>query len=601
MDWEMPAAWHPAKKGSASMRNGILISVGALLTGASLAPAQMPYGYNYPSYPAYPPAYGYYAPQTPAYGYYPAPPQNYGYQQGYAQPYYVPQRAASYPAPVAPSAPPQGTFVTAPSQRSAAQPIQTIPSAPRAAQAAPPQPAALTATTPSRPMPAAPAAAEPIRSMPAEATPSVHGPAPAANVGTDGKPGAEPSTDYAGHGRLERMLDDWGGHLGGMLGGWFEGGHEDSDHGPCLWANAEYLNWSVKSGPIGVPLVTIGNPADPVPGALGSPGTTVVSPTSLTYPQLSGMRFGLGGWFDSDHLLGGEVIGFVTETRATGVLIRSDANGNPALYVPFNDPTPGIGENASAAISNPTTTPPTVGTIAITSHTRLWGMEANVLVNAWSNSWSNLVLLGGFRYADLQEQLLFNTDRVLPPFPDPNTGLLVPSEVTTHDAFGARNQFYGFQLGAKYEARYCNFFGNVQGKVAVGDNHQSVTINGYTEQQGFFDPITGAPLNPILPGGMFAQPSNIGRFTVNHFAVLPEFQAQVGYELWSCVRIYGGWNYLYFTDVARPGNAIDRNVNFNSTLIPVPVPLVGPLVPTRLVRTSDYWAEGFNVGVEVRY
>src|SRR2546422_2933072 len=49
---------------------------------------------------------------------------------------------------------------------------------------------------------------------------------------------------------------------------------------PRFWARAEYLYWWVSGDPV-PPLATLGSPADPVPGALGQPGTTVLFDHSI--------------------------------------------------------------------------------------------------------------------------------------------------------------------------------------------------------------------------------------------------------------------------------------------------------------------------------
>src|SRR5688572_15167165 len=52
---------------------------------------------------------------------------------------------------------------------------------------------------------------------------------------------------------------------------------------PGLWASFEYLNWWIRSGPVSAPLVTVGDPTDPIPGAIGQPGTRVLSGRHIDY------------------------------------------------------------------------------------------------------------------------------------------------------------------------------------------------------------------------------------------------------------------------------------------------------------------------------
>jgi hypothetical protein len=50
--------------------------------------------------------------------------------------------------------------------------------------------------------------------------------------------------------------------------------------------------------------------------------------------------------------------------------------------------------------------------------------------------------------------------------------------------------------------------------------------------------------------------------------------------------------------VARAGSLIDLGVN--TTGLP-PGPLVGPARPAFAFHSSDFWAQGLDFGVEVRY
>src|SRR4051812_32561347 len=62
-----------------------------------------------------------------------------------------------------------------------------------------------------------------------------------------------------------------------------------------FWASAEYLLWWVKAGPLPLPLIATGSTADPLPGALGQPGTSLVfGNTHNDYHTFSGVRIGAG-------------------------------------------------------------------------------------------------------------------------------------------------------------------------------------------------------------------------------------------------------------------------------------------------------------------
>ena len=140
-------------------------------------------------------------------------------------------------------------------------------------------------------------------------------------------------------------------------------------------------------------------------------------------------------------------------------------------------------------------------------------------------------------------------------------------------------------------------------KVALGDVNEQVRVNGVTLTN-----LVAGPGTPLLtyPGGLFAQPSNIGTHSRDRFAVLPQADVNVGYQVFSCARVSVGYSFLYLSNVARPGNEINRALNvtripFNndpagSALVPA-----GPAQPAFNARDSSFWAQGLTFGLEVRY
>jgi hypothetical protein len=360
---------------------------------------------------------------------------------------------------------------------------------------------------------------------------------------------------------------------------------EEKKPGPRCWIDGQYLLWWIKDAPIPVPLITTGNPADAVPGAFGQPGTAFAfGPTKQDLGTFTGGRLTVGGWLNEAGTLGLEASGFLLETRRVGYFAGS-AGDPPLFFVPFVN---------SAAVPPVEAALPfgtgdaSSGALSVFSSARLWGSEANLLVNAVKSESYTLTMLGGFRYLDLSENLQFNAFGV-----DPDNRTL-----STVDQFNTRNQFWGGQLGARGEVRMGGFFVNLSGKVGLGANHESITTNGVAVQ---FMPAAAAPL-VVVPGGLFVQTSNAGRTTANHFAVLPEARAEVGYDVTANVRVFAGYDFLYLSDVVRPGYQIDRNINFTQQALPVGGGgLVGPATPVPQFNHSDFWAQGVNVGIAFRF
>src|SRR5262249_28118375 len=159
--------------------------------------------------------------------------------------------------------------------------------------------------------------------------------------------------------------------------------------------------------------------------------------------------------------------------------------------------------------------------------------------------------LAGFRYLDLNEGLgIAENLTVLPTVP-----VLGGTNFVVADRFDTRNQFYGGQVGVRGEVSSGPLFATAAAKVALGDNHQSVDIAGFTR---IASPRTGVTTQP---GGLLALPSNSGHFTRDRFAVVPEGSLGVGVQATERVRVSLSYSFLYWRSVARPGDQIDRGVN----------------------------------------
>ena len=379
-------------------------------------------------------------------------------------------------------------------------------------------------------------------------------------------------------------------------------GASTSDGGACcpFWARPEYLLWWLKNRPLPVPLVTTGNPNvgfDPnsvntinTAGALGQPGTQILlGGQNLNSVPFSGMRLTLGTWLDYDELFGIEGSGFVLERLTNLFTVSSDNTGRPPLYFPIS--TGAADGERGIPIADPLRG--FSGSVGVNSSLRLWGAELNGIVNLSRTPAFEFTLLAGLRYADLRENLqIFNT----------TTDLIFNNVTNLTDLFDTRNQFYGGQVGSCVAVQHDRFSLSMTGKVALGSTHQVLNIQGAIAQVGP-NPLVPPGLG-TFPGGLFAEPSNIGQRSSNQFTVLPSLEVKLGYELTHRARLIVGYDIIYWNRVVRPGNQIDHNVNLSQNAVLDPNgsgTLVGPAKPVPLFNRGDFWAQGVNVGVEFRY
>ena len=80
--------------------------------------------------------------------------------------------------------------------------------------------------------------------------------------------------------------------------------------------------------------------------------------------------------------------------------------------------------------------------------------------------------------------------------------------------------------------------------------------------------------------------------------VIPEFGVTLGYDLTPCLRATVGYTLLYWSQVARPGDQIDLDVNLSQIK---PSGLVGPARPEFNWVGSDVWVQGSSAGLNYRF
>lgn len=392
--------------------------------------------------------------------------------------------------------------------------------------------------------------------------------------------------------------------------------------GPRVYGSGEYLMWWFQGSPEPVPLVTAVPaaliPAGPTPfrvGSLADPNASVVmGARDIDTDRRSGGRFTLGTWLGENQRIGLEGnYFFIAPTTTSQSIGANGAANSPLLSVPFFDVTGETTMGIPGQSARPIPSPPvfardfptaipgeTTGLFTERLTSRLQGCEANALIgltNPANGSAFRLSALAGFRYLNLRESLSFSTAIDAGPLGFPDVVF------NSFDEFTTRNNFYGGQLGVRGEYLLNRIMLQAAIKVALGDVREQVQINGLTQTNLILGPGT-----PILPyaGGIFAQPSNIGDHTRHVFGVLPEVDINVGYQVRDWARIFVGYNFLYLSNVVRPGNQI--NPSLNTTRIPFNtdpngpnLTPAGPAQPAFSFHDSSFWAQGINFGIEFRF
>lgn len=358
---------------------------------------------------------------------------------------------------------------------------------------------------------------------------------------------------------------------------------------PLCWAEAEYLYWKIKNSPEPVPLVTTGPVVPNLTPVLGQPGTTIlIGKRDARIPARSGGRFTFGWWIDCCHIYGTELtylfLGRMSKTH------KVDSNGelgSAFLALPFFDVV--TDSESSTRIALPGSF---AGSAKLSISNKMQGLEWNGLARLNCIQCLELRALAGFRYWNFDERLIFNTNSpsVVPP----------PDVFFTKDEFKTRNQFFGGQLGIEGKYCWCDFFLKAKLKIALGAMVERLKIKGLLVTNDFNG--FGAPVE--FPAGYLAMPTNNGHHKHTRFAVIPEIDINLGYQATHWLSFQVGYTFLYANEVLWAGKQIDRGINPSQAPAITSIPstdVVGVRRPKPLFKTSSFWAQGLNVGMEVAF
>ena len=368
-----------------------------------------------------------------------------------------------------------------------------------------------------------------------------------------------------------------------------------------FYVRGEYLLWWTRGMHL-PPLVTTASPTDPeaTRAALGFGTTQILYGDSNTSSgPTSGARLTVGYNLDDCGLCALEGSYFFLGRKNDNAMFNSSQF--PVLGRPFFDLNDGVQSRqlTTSPGINPGDLLKATGSISINTSSSLMGAELNLRSQLWVGCNYKITGLLGVRYLSLNEGLgITENALVLQDIPanPPNIAVRVGDQVTVFDRFNTRNQFFGGQVGVAGEWNLGRWFVEGGVKVALGATQQSVDIDGgqlYVSTDGRVQ---------SFKGGLYAVPSNIGHAAQSQFGVVPELNLKLGYNLTDNIRVFVGYDFMYWSSVLRPGDQIDQTLDLNQ--VPnsgapfPPASQVRPIVP---FRTSSYWAHGVNAGVEFRY
>ena len=391
------------------------------------------------------------------------------------------------------------------------------------------------------------------------------------------------------------------------------------------WVEVEYLGWTSKETSLPIPLVTTASFVDPIPGAIGQPNTrTLLGQQTLSSQWQNGFRIDVGTWMFPECGAGFESNYFLMPTYTQNKrFFTSGEVGSPNFAVPIFDTTGVFGLNGIAGQTVFILPGPIGGTAGFeglfnlsVSH-QFQGAELDYIYIVGTNGCFGLDGSIGIEWIQLKESLTFQGA----------THTAIGSSFGSNfynfqDTFKTDNNFVGGTIG--FKTLFEKWNGSIETgiKLGIGVTNERVSIHGTSQTAGgnlFF--LTSGTASDILPGGVFAQASNIGTFDHRIFATTLEANIRLGYHLFSFLELTVGYRFFWLKRVVRPGNQMDRNINTTLTALanashatvgtgPGPVPFGAPAAapaasgtPDPLFRfnQSNTWTQSLTAGLTVRF
>jgi len=367
---------------------------------------------------------------------------------------------------------------------------------------------------------------------------------------------------------------------------------------PFSWFSAEYLLWWPRVAPL-PPLALAGRTATetPLPHLGSAHARLLLGELNAESQRTPGGRLTYGFRLNEEgtHALSASYLFLSGQTREawlSGPKSSDSSWQGRALTRPVVDAL------SAQEVGLPVVLPGArEGQLRVATSSRLVGWEIHAHWNLAQSSTTRWNWLVGYRYLQLHEGLsIAQSTRPVtdltqwPGFQVANIPLLPGGFL--YDEFQSQHQFHGGQIGCQLDWIHGALFLEVSGKLAVGQATNIVAT--YGETRG----LNGEFLRPY---GVLVQPSNRQRTVNSSLGFVPEAGLRLGFHFQRDSRLYLGYNFLYLSEVTRPGDQIDRTLDWADGLGTTPAVWSPRDRPTPLFQRSDFWIQGLTFGLEWRY
>jgi hypothetical protein len=309
-----------------------------------------------------------------------------------------------------------------------------------------------------------------------------------------------------------------------------------------------------------------------------------------------GFRLAVGGWLNPCKTWGFEAdyydLGEKTTRFHTGTSGGDPEISRPIFIDSFDNPERyDIASLESLVVEGTLPGFPTGGSVSVEASDYFQSAGVRLRRNLFNCSWQgkNCVASGfhidataGYRYFRLLDRVGIRSSQVV--YPSESAAFGPGTIIDISDSFNASNRFHGAELGVVSRFNRGRWGLEFRTAAALGGTHELLSIGGSTTvtQEGLV-PATD-PQGLLTVNGV-----NIGTHVRDELTVIPEIGAEVSYQPTCHLRLYAGYNLVYWTDVLRAGDQIDLRINQFSSLTEFSL------------HQSDFWAQGVRVGGELRF
>jgi Putative beta barrel porin-7 (BBP7) len=370
------------------------------------------------------------------------------------------------------------------------------------------------------------------------------------------------------------------------------------NHHRCCsgWFGVEYLNWRLEGNRL-PPLITAGPSNQPLTDVaqLDDPNTEIlVGREAVNDEWRDGLRFFGGFWFDCCHTCGIGADYF--ELGDDDFVFTSPQDPSIIVGRPFFNTETGLDDVELVSVPNELD-----GTATVRSTDDFKGAGLTINRCLWRccdpccpDSASGLTLLSGYRYYKYESNL--SITEALTILPGTTTPLVPGTTIDLQDSFRTRNEFNGGEIGMQCYKKHCCWWIDGMAKLALGSQRRTVTVDGDT----FVDVPGGG--TAVSDGGLLtSEITNIGRFRDSDFVVIPEFRVGVGAMITCHCSVRGGYNLIYWGDVARAASHLPPDLEVDPRNLPPIQPGGGPEPIFPGIRGSELVVHGIDASVQVQW